>query len=63
MRTEATPGLLAAIAQYEAISAGQSSDAGIVYHNFLGTTPMQNLMGNLSPMADQPPLPNRLPSS
>ena len=46
-------GLLAAAAQYEAVSAGMSSDYGVVYHNYLGTIPMQNLMGG--PVTDGGP--------
>ena len=47
--------LLDDIAHYEAISLGQSSNLGVVYHNYSGTTPVQNLMGN--PVTDNGPSP------
>ena len=47
------PVVLAAAIQYETLSAGQSSNYGIVYHNYLNGTPMQNLMGG--PIADGGP--------
>jgi len=47
------PAVLAAAIQYETLSAGQSSDYGIVYHNYLSGTPMQNLMGG--PVTDGGP--------
>lgn len=55
------PGILAAAAQYETVSAGKTSDLGIVYHNFLGTTPVQTLMGN--PVSDEGPSPAPEPAS
>jgi hypothetical protein len=37
--------LLTAARKYETLSEGQTSNYGVVYHNFLNDVPMQNLMG------------------
>ena len=47
--------------KYEADSVGKLSDYGAVYHNFLGATPMQNLMG--TPVTDGGPSPVPEPSA
>ncbi len=53
--------VVSAAAKYEADSKGKSSDYGAVYHNYLGTTPMQNLMG--TPVTDGGPSPAPEPSA
>lgn len=55
------PVLLTAIATYERDSAGMSSTYGVVYHNYLGDTPMQNLMG--IPITDGGPSPAPEPAT
>jgi hypothetical protein len=46
-------GVLTAAQQYEILSQGQTSNYGVVYHNFLAGVPMQNLMG--TPVTDGGP--------
>ena len=53
--------VLTAAVKYEADSLGKSSDYGAVYHNYLGATPMQNLMG--APVTDGGPSPAPEPSA
>ena len=53
--------VLTAAVKYEADSLGKTSDYGAVYHNFLGATPMQNLMG--TPVTDGGPSPAPEPSA
>jgi hypothetical protein len=53
--------VLTAAVKYEADSLGKTSDYGAVYHNFLGATPMQNLMG--TPVTDGGPSPVPEPSA
>jgi hypothetical protein len=53
--------VLTAAVKYEADSLGKTSDYGAVYHNYLGATPMQNLMG--TPVTDGGPSPAPEPSA
>jgi hypothetical protein len=56
-----TSTVLAAAVKYEADSLGKTSDYGAVYNNFMGTTPVQNLMG--TPVTDGGPSPAPEPSA